>query len=101
MSAANPAGCQSTINSMRILIIEASALHLGFLGCYGNDWVATPNLDRLAADSVVFDQHYADCPEPAPARPAAQRRAAIGMYCFTGASNDADGAVPASDGGVY
>ena len=45
---------------MKIVVLEASALHLGFLGCYGNDWVATPNLDRLAAEGVVFDRHYAD-----------------------------------------
>src|SRR5437764_10934356 len=49
---------------MNILVVEASALHLGFLGCYGNDWVATPNLDRLAAEGIVFDQHIAYCPEP-------------------------------------
>jgi arylsulfatase A-like enzyme len=48
---------------MKILVVEASGLHLGYVGCYGNDWVATPNLDRLAADSIVFDQHLAD-PEP-------------------------------------
>jgi hypothetical protein len=53
---------------MKILVVEASALHLGFIGCYGNEWVATPNLDRLAAEGIVFDQHIADgCrPEPGP-----------------------------------
>src|SRR6202521_3892592 len=66
MSAANPAGSQSTINSMRILVIEASALHLGYLGCYGNDWVATPNIDRLASESVVFDRHFYDVEQPKP-----------------------------------
>jgi arylsulfatase A-like enzyme len=86
---------------MRILVIEASALHLGFLGCYGNDWVATPNLDRLAAESVVFDQHFADSPDPAPTRPAAQRSAVTGIYSFPGAANDAHVAIPASDAGVY
>jgi arylsulfatase A-like enzyme len=48
---------------MKILVIEAAGLHLGYLGCYGNDWVATPNLDRLAADGIVFDWHFADQPE--------------------------------------
>jgi arylsulfatase A-like enzyme len=46
---------------MKVLVLHASALHLGFLGCYGNAWVETPNLDRLAAEGVVFDQHFADC----------------------------------------
>ena len=31
---------------------------------YGNEWVVTPNLDRLAAESVVFDRHISDSPEP-------------------------------------
>lgn len=42
------------------MVLNVCGLHLGFLGCYGNDWVATPNLDRLAAEGVVFDQHFAD-----------------------------------------
>jgi arylsulfatase A-like enzyme len=47
---------------MKILVIEALGLHLGNLGCYGNDWVATPNLDRLASQGVVFDWHIAEQP---------------------------------------
>jgi arylsulfatase A-like enzyme len=43
-----------------VLVISANALHLGFLGTYGNPWIETPNLDRLAAEGVVFDQHFAD-----------------------------------------
>src|SRR5436190_801537 len=46
---------------MKILLIQISGLHLGYLGCYGNDWISTPALDQLAVASVVFDQHYADC----------------------------------------
>lgn len=45
---------------MKALLIEARGLHLGYLGCYGNDWLATPALDRLAADGVVFDRHFID-----------------------------------------
>ena len=28
------------------------------MGCYGTPRVKTPNLDRLAADGIVFDNHY-------------------------------------------
>ncbi len=30
----------------------------------GNEWIQTPALDSLCADSVVFDQHYSDYPDP-------------------------------------
>jgi arylsulfatase A-like enzyme len=36
------------------------------LGCYGNDLHDTPCLNRIAAESVVFDQHFADDLTPAP-----------------------------------
>src|SRR5262245_52331192 len=46
--------------AMKILLLHVTGLHLGYVGCYGNDWVSTPALDWLAAEGVVFDQHYAD-----------------------------------------
>lgn len=46
----------------KLLVLHASALHLGYLGCYGNDNVVTPSIDRLADEGVVFDQHIADQP---------------------------------------
>ncbi len=48
------------MHSMKILVLETVGLHLGYLGCYGNDWIATPTLDQLATEGVVFDQHFAD-----------------------------------------
>jgi len=53
---------------MRTLVISVRGFHLGYLGCYGNEWIATLALDRLAADGVVFDQHIAEVPEPCAAR---------------------------------
>jgi arylsulfatase A-like enzyme len=43
---------------MNVIIVVCNSLHLGFLGCYGNSWIETPHLDRLAAEGVVFDHHY-------------------------------------------
>ncbi len=43
---------------MNVVVIACNALHLGFLGPYGNSWIETPNLDRLAAEGVVFDHHF-------------------------------------------
>jgi arylsulfatase A-like enzyme len=48
---------------MKVLVIIADGFHLGYLGCYGNEWIATPALDQLAAEGIVFDQHYSDRPE--------------------------------------
>ena len=45
---------------MKTLVLQTQALNIGYLGCYGNEWVATPNIDRLASEGIVFDQHYAD-----------------------------------------
>lgn len=39
-------------------------LPAGWLGAYGNEWVGTPNLDRVAAEGVVFDRHVSDRPDP-------------------------------------
>ena len=38
------------------------------LGAYGDSLANTPNLDRLAKQSVIFDQAYATAPICAPAR---------------------------------
>src|SRR5205809_5229954 len=61
---------------MRVLVLVVRGLHLGYVGCYGNEWVQTPNLDRLAAEGIVFDQHYADQPDAA----GAQRAWQTGCY---------------------
>jgi len=43
---------------MNAIVIACNGLHIGFLGAYGNAWIETPNLDRLAAEGVVFDHHF-------------------------------------------
>jgi hypothetical protein len=40
------------------LVLHFDALAVRFLGCYGNEWVATPAIDRLAHESVVFDHCF-------------------------------------------
>jgi arylsulfatase A-like enzyme len=63
---------------MKILVISPAGFHLGYLGCYGNAWINTPCLNTFAAESVVFDQHYSDCPSPAGAWLAWR----TGRYCL-------------------
>src|SRR5688572_21065223 len=48
---------------MRAIVFSLRGCPAGWLGAYGNEWVGTPNLDRLAAESVVFDRHIGDCPD--------------------------------------
>ncbi|QEH37611.1 Arylsulfatase [Aquisphaera giovannonii] len=43
---------------MNVIVVVCNSVHLGFLGAYGNAWIETPNLDRLAAEGVVFDHHF-------------------------------------------
>jgi arylsulfatase A-like enzyme len=53
---------------MKVLVLAARGLQTAYMGCYGNPWIATPNLDTLAASGVVFDQHFADRADAAGAR---------------------------------
>ena len=43
---------------MNVIVVVCNSVHLGFLGAYGNAWIETPNLDRLAAEGIVFDHHF-------------------------------------------
>ena len=43
---------------MNIIMIVIDSLRFDHLGCYGNDWIETPNIDRFAQESVVFENAY-------------------------------------------
>jgi arylsulfatase A-like enzyme len=51
-----------------ILLILADRLPCWILGCYGNNEVRTPHLDRLAQTGLRFLNHFACAPAPAPGR---------------------------------
>ncbi|MBB6730862.1 sulfatase-like hydrolase/transferase [Cohnella zeiphila] len=51
-----------------ILLITTDELRKDALGCYGNEAVATPNLDRLAAQGILFDRAYSASPWCLPSR---------------------------------
>ena len=65
---AEPAGRVYNPSTMSAIVIAAHGCPVGFLGPYGNEWVTTPNLDRLAAEGVVYDRHYATRRAPLGAR---------------------------------
>jgi len=51
-----------------LLLVLADDLGYGDLGCYGQQRIATPNLDRLAAEGIRFTQAYAGSTVCAPSR---------------------------------
>jgi len=56
---------------VNVIVIVSDTCRQDHLGCYGNEWMRTPSLDRLAAESAIFDNchtgsfptlpHRADC----------------------------------------
>lgn len=56
---------------MNVVLIIVDSLQRNYVGAYGNRWIRTPNLDRLAAESCIFTNAY---PE---SLPTLQVRAAI------------------------
>ncbi|MCD6219913.1 sulfatase [Candidatus Calescamantes bacterium] len=43
---------------MNFIIIISDTLRRDHLGCYGNNWISTPHIDRFAEKSLVFDKAY-------------------------------------------
>ena len=57
-----------TTDAANLLIIMSDEHNRKVLGCYGNDLIKTPNLDRLAARGTLFTDGYTPCPICVPAR---------------------------------
>jgi arylsulfatase A-like enzyme len=51
-----------------VVVVVSDTLRRDHLGAYGNDWIRTPALDRLAAESVVFENHLTGSFPTMPAR---------------------------------
>lgn len=55
-------------NLPNILWICTDQQRFDSLGCYGNSFVETPNLDRLAREGVLFEHAYSQSPVCTPSR---------------------------------
>ncbi len=55
-------------NRPNILIICSDQHNPAVTGCYGNDMIDTPNIDRLAAEGITFDSAYCSFPLCVPSR---------------------------------
>ena len=51
-----------------IIFILCDDMGYGDLGCYGQKYIQTPNLDRMAQGGMLFTQAYAGSPVSAPSR---------------------------------
>lgn len=51
-----------------IIYIYADDMGYGDAGCYGQKYIKTPNIDKMAAEGMRFTQHYSTAPVCAPAR---------------------------------
>ena len=67
-----------------ILLIMSDQQRWDYLGCYGADFVATPNLDRLAARGMRFENAFTNAPVCAPSRIGPGDRAASGPHRLPG-----------------
>lgn len=64
-------GCSSRQDReqpMNVLFLFPDQMRAQAMGCMGNPDVKTPNLDRLAAEGVLFRNHFANSPVCCPAR---------------------------------
>lgn len=60
---------QTTSNSKpNIIFILCDDMGYGDLGCYGQPYISTPNIDELANEGMRFTQAYAGSPVSAPSR---------------------------------
>jgi len=58
----------SAVKKPNVILIMADDLGYGDLGVYGQQKIKTPNIDKLAAEGMKFNQHYAGAPVCGPSR---------------------------------
>jgi len=49
-----------------VIFISLDTTRPDHIGCYGNPWISTPNLDRLAGESILFTQYMTVVPTTLP-----------------------------------
>ncbi|MCH1497387.1 MAG: sulfatase-like hydrolase/transferase, partial [Rubripirellula sp.] len=73
---------QETVKQPNVILVLIDDMGWGDLGCYGNDFIDTPNIDQLAVDGVRFTDFYAAGSVCSPTRCAiqsGQNQARIGI----------------------
>lgn len=62
------AQCAVAKDKPNVIFIMCDDMGYGDLGCYGQPYISTPNIDSLAAHGIRFTQAYAGSPVSAPSR---------------------------------
>lgn len=70
---ASVSGCKAATpvqkeKPLNVIYILADDLGYGDIGCYGQEKIKTPHIDRMAQEGMLFTQHYAGCTVSAPSR---------------------------------
>ncbi|QDT07357.1 Arylsulfatase [Rubripirellula lacrimiformis] len=77
-----------------VLLIVSDDLRASTLGCYGDQITRTPNLDRLAANGMVFDRVYCQGTWCAPSRRSFMRSRYVDVNCPTLGETLIDAGIP-------
>ncbi len=56
-------GADAVSVAQNVIVLSVDRLRAAYLGCYGNTWIATPALDRLATESFLCDEAHAAGPK--------------------------------------
>lgn len=62
------AGAAVAVEKPNVIFILADDMGYGELGCYGQELIQTPNIDRMASEGIRFTQAYAGTSVCAPSR---------------------------------
>lgn len=64
-----PLKAEESVNSKpNVIFILADDMGIGDLGCYGQTMIKTPNIDKLASNGLLFENHYSGSTVSAPSR---------------------------------
>ncbi len=85
---------KSSQKKPNIILILADDLGDGDLGVYGQKFIKTPNLDRLAKSGIKFTDFYASAPVCAPSRASLMTGKHQGHAVIRGNNNDKGERVP-------
>lgn len=60
--------CAVAADKPNVIIVMCDDMGYGDLGCYGQPYISTPNIDRMASEGLRFTQAYSGSPVSAPSR---------------------------------